>query len=126
MKRVCKGLTVIALIFLMTPPAEAQFSGRDLADEWKAYQRATSKTSGMRTDQVQAADYMGFLQGVWYAAGYYSLKAHAVGAGVTVNQTCHVVGRYLDAHPERWHEPAVILVVDALNEAFPEFPTKKK
>jgi hypothetical protein len=36
------------------------------------------------------------------------------------------VGKYLDAHTERLHEAAVILVVDALSEAFPVFPRKGK
>ena len=36
------------------------------------------------------------------------------------------MGKYLDAHTERWHEAAVILVLDALSEAFPAFPRKGK
>jgi hypothetical protein len=126
MKRIGKGLLVIIFIVLFAPMAEAQFSGQDLVDEWKAYQRVTSKSSGKRTDQVQAADYMGFLQGVWDTASYYDFTPHGAGKGMTVHDLCRLVGKYLERHPERWHEPAVILVMDALNEAFPSFPTRRK
>jgi hypothetical protein len=127
MKRVCKGgLIVIALIFLFTPLAEAQFSGHDLVDEWKAYQRASSKSSLKRADQVQAADYMGFLQGVWDTASYYGFTPHGMGKGMIVHDLCCVVGKYLDSRPDRWNEAAVILVMDALNEAFPTFATRRE
>jgi len=51
------------------------FTGLELVDEWKAYQRASSKSSGMKTDQIQGADYMGFLQGVWHTASNSSLSS---------------------------------------------------
>ena len=43
----------------------------------------------------------------------------AVTAGVTADQLRRVVVKYLKAHPEETHEPAVLLVTVALREAFP-------
>jgi hypothetical protein len=47
-------------------------------------------------------------------------------SGVALEGALNAVGKYLDAHTERLHEAAVILVVDALSEAFPVFPRKGK
>ena len=38
---------------------------------------------------------------------------------VTVGQLRRVVVKYLNSHPEKTHDPAVVLVVVALREAFP-------
>ena len=126
MRRAWKGLILLGFIFLSTPLAEAQFSGRDLVDGWNAYQRASSKSSGKRTDQIQAADYMGFILGVWNSASYYNPTFHVVAKGITLRELCHVVGKYLDKHPERWNEAAVILAVDAIHQEFPTFPRREK
>jgi hypothetical protein len=42
---------------------------------------------------------------------------------VTPGQIFAIVAKYLNNHPEKWNEPAVILVVEAIKEAFPQ---KKK
>jgi hypothetical protein len=47
-------------------------------------------------------------------------------SGVAPEGALNAVGKYLDAHTERWHEAPVILVVDALSEAAPAFPRKGK
>jgi hypothetical protein len=39
--------------------------------------------------------------------------------GVTAGQAIRIVTKYLNAHPERLHRDAHILVVEALREAFP-------
>ena len=126
MKGICKGLIVMALIFLISPVAEAQFfTGATLMDEWKAFQRANAgqlQPSDTITDAIKNGHYMGFVMGVWNTANYY----YVTPGGITGAQMFHVVGKYLEEHPQRWHESAVILVVDALNQAFPQFPTKKK
>ena len=38
---------------------------------------------------------------------------------VTIGQLCAVVTKYLKANPEKWHQSALKLVLDALQEAFP-------
>lgn len=40
-------------------------------------------------------------------------------AGLQNQQAARIVVKYLRAHPERLHEPAVLLVTLALSEAFP-------
>jgi len=43
--------------------------------------------------------------------------------GVTLGQVCAVTGKYLEDHPERLHEFAIISIINALNKAW---PAKKK
>jgi len=124
MKRICKGLIAIAFVFLSSSVAEAQFfTGHMLVDDWKAYQRVESRQlrdSDMIGDTIKNGHYMGFVMGVWNTADYY----YTTPGGITGGQMFHVAGKYLDQHPERWHEGAVTLVVDAFKEAFPTFPKR--
>jgi len=120
MKRIWKGLIVIAIVFYITPIAEAQWTGNDLVQGWKVFQRG-ERTAQM-ADVAYEGSYIGYIMGVCQAINYY----HNIASSFTVGQACNVVGKYLDEHPERLHEAAIVLVVDALNQAFPTFPTKKK
>jgi hypothetical protein len=38
---------------------------------------------------------------------------------VTVGQVRNIVVRYLEEHPEEWHYSSIVLVTNALDEAFP-------
>lgn len=50
----------------------------------------------------------------------------SIPSGVAPEGALNAAGKYLDAHTERWHEAAVILVADVLSEAFQAFPRKGK
>jgi hypothetical protein len=124
MKRICKGLIVMALILLITPLAEAQFTGHELVEGWKVYQRMLAgQAVAEKTDAFRWGHYLGFVTGIAHAVSYYY---GGIPSGSTVNQECNIVGKYLDEHPERWHEEPAILVIDALAQAFPTFPKKSK
>jgi hypothetical protein len=62
-----------------------------------------------------AGYYMGFIGSVseTYADGNIYMKNSA-----TRSQIFAAVSKYLHDHPERWNEPAVALVTDALDELF--------
>ena len=120
MNRIWKGLIVIAFIFLISAVAEAQWTGNDLVQGWKASQLGEKATQ--TADVAYQGSYIGYIMGVCQATNYY----HNIASSFTVGQACNVVGKYLDEHPERLHEAAITLVMDALSQAFPQFPTKKK
>jgi len=121
MKRICKGLIVMAFVFLTSPLAEAQMTGQILVNGWKAFQGAESKSSTLE-DKCLGGIYTGFIVGICDATSHY----FNIPSSVTTEEALNVVGKYLDSHTERWNEPAVILAVDALHQAFPAVPKKKK
>ena len=125
MKRICKGLLVIASIFLISTVAEAQFyRGEKLVEDWKAYKMMLASQPVKSPELVQRmANYVGYVVGVCDA--YFDLIA--VPPEMTVDQIPNAVGEYLDDHPEEWHEPAVHLVIQALMERITrQVPEKKK
>ena len=117
MKRICKGLIVMALIFLISPLAEAEMRGQMLVDGWNDYQNM--KLQGWRSSELGGV-YMGYVSGICDATSF------SFPSGTKNEQVFDLVGKYLDEHLERWHEPAVILVLDALRAAFPKVPAEKK
>jgi len=125
MKRICEGLTVFAIVLLISTVAEAQFyQGQKLVEDWKAYKIVLAPQPVRSPVLVERmANYVGYVVGVCDA--YFDLIA--VPPEITVDQIPNVVGEYLDDHPEEWHEPAVHLVVQALMERITrQVPEKKK
>lgn len=125
MKRILKGLIVIALVLLISQTVEAQAPADDLREGWKLYERFVR--SGAETppplDAFKMGGYAGYVVGVWDTTVYYFYSD--TNYNVSKDQLCHVVGKYLDAHPERWNEPARALVTTAILQAFPP-PVAKK
>ncbi len=120
MKRTCLVLMVVAFVFLISPVAEAQLSAQSLGRGWKAYQRMQAGQAS-QSDQLDASLYIGYINGIVDAASYY----RSYSSQVTLRDACDVVGKYLDRNPELWHGNANYLVVEALSQSFPEFPTIK-
>ena len=63
---------------------------------------------------------MGFVTGTWYA--FTSIEGQTWFCDPpngTVGQMIKVVQKYLADHPERLHEEALQLVLDAYGDAFP-------
>jgi len=120
MKRIWKGLNLIAFVFLITPLAEAQLSSPELVAGWKAFQRMQAGQASPSESRA-ASMYIGYIYGIADAASYYRSGSDQV----TVKDVGHVVGKFLDENPERLHGSAIYLVVEALSQAFPQFPTTK-
>jgi hypothetical protein len=114
------GLIVTLFILLISPVAEAQLSAQSLGRGWKAYQRMQVGQAS-QSEQLDASFYIGYISGIVDAASYY----RSFSSQVTVDKACIAVGQYLDKYPELWHGNANYLVVEALSQAFPEFPTIK-
>jgi hypothetical protein len=68
----------------------------------------------------------GHIMGVIESHSYYSSRwkesaqrDFAAPSGSTIEELVGVVEKYLGTHPESWNLPAVILIHEALTEAFP-------
>ena len=68
----------------------------------------------------------GHIMGVAESHSYYSSRwkecarrDFAPPSRSTIEELVRVVEKYLQTHPESWNQPAVILIHDALTEAFP-------
>jgi hypothetical protein len=88
-----------------------------------------------RGDTINGAHCIGYVAGV--IDDHFSCQIHETSAaaldptkhlclpdGVTPNQAVRVIVKWLEDHPARLHETAVILALDALRDGFP-CPQKK-
>jgi hypothetical protein len=95
-------------------------SGSQLMEDWQLYQsyqnmKSKGETSKIDTrTMVVAAHFIGYVTGV---ADARSSILH-VPDGVTSAQLCSIVGQYLEAHPNEWHENGADLIVKAIRNAF--------
>jgi hypothetical protein len=106
---------VLCVIFVFSFDSAFAMSGNELVDGMRVYLKADKNYT--KADYLLAGNYLGYVQGVAeVTASDYSLPN-----GVTADQLCHTVAKFLEKHPERWNEPASRLVRNALQEAFPSF-----
>ncbi len=97
-------------------PSEQEVSfafllGNDLVDMMREYDRVMKKVSNINS--AAASAYHAYIMGVCDAQGdkfEYQLEADS-------HQTCAIVGVYLKAHPEKWHQNAAQIVLEALKNA---------
>ena len=68
-------------------------------------------------DYAKAEKYMAYIIGVYDATSY----AYNTPSSLTKGQVMFVVTEYLKNHPEQWGDPASLLVIRALKEAFPKY-----
>jgi Rap1a immunity proteins len=123
MKPIYHGLIVILFVFLISSVADAEFyNGQKLVEDWKAY-KMMSKPKPLKSPKLLQgmAHYMGYVVGV--IDSNYDLIFFP--PDVTVEQLFRAVGKYLDVHPEKWQEPAVNLVLQALMEHLSGEESKK-
>jgi hypothetical protein len=114
MKRIWVGFGVVAFVLLISSIANAEFyTGQKLVEDWKAY-KAMSKPEPLKSPkQLQGmAYYKGYVLGV--IDSNYDLIIFP--PDVTVERLFEAVGIYLEQHPEKWNEPAVNLVLRAIEE----------
>jgi hypothetical protein len=89
------------------------YSGNELVELMGEYDRAEANASGVSYFKV--GNYGGYILGIYDGTRYtYSMPESA-----TKGQVLAVVTKYLKNHPEKWTEPAAVLVIEALQEAFP-------
>jgi Rap1a immunity proteins len=124
MKGIWKGLIIITFVLLIGPVADAEFyAGQKLVEDWNAY-KMMSKPKPLKSPKLLQgmAHYMGYVVGV--IDSNYDLIFFP--PDVTVEQLFKAVGTYLETHPEKWQEPAVNLVLQALMEHLAREESKKE
>ncbi len=94
-------------------------SGYDLVSLWREYKKIDS---GQIAVDINIGDYRGYVAGVCDVCNRWIFTTPE---GTTQGQVCAVVGKWLENHPHRWHESAMLLVICALQEAFP-YQRKKR
>jgi hypothetical protein len=95
-------------------------TGNDLVRVWREYKKLEV---GQPANEVNIGDYRGYLAGVCDVCNRWLFTTSD---GATQGQVCSIVGKWLDEHPQRWNEPAMSLVIEALQKAFPFRPEKRK
>jgi hypothetical protein len=114
-------LLLIALMFafvIFNDYAWGQFrTGSDLVMLWRSHQQVVNRPGNTTGEEVQKSMWFkGYVSGVVDAR----VNTLYVPPGVIASQLCHIVGQYLDAHPNEWHENGADLVVKAIRNAFPK------
>ena len=109
---------VFVLLFLIGVPGSVYsggISGNQLVENMREYENF-DMDSFDPGQVLKAAHYMGYVGGVADILQNFGLiRAEKA----THGQYFAVVAKFLKANPEKWHQSAMILVVDALLEAFP-------
>jgi hypothetical protein len=89
------------------------YSGNDLIPLMQENEKTDAHGSGV--DWNKAYEYNTYVIGVYDATEYQ----YTIPASANRRQIVAVVAKYLKNHPEEWGDPAAILVIKALREAFP-------
>jgi len=90
-------------------------SGSELVRLWRAYQLVESHKA-TQSEIIDGVMFMGYMEGVADALrDKFNRPPH-----VTTSQLCNIAGKYLDAHPNEWHENGADLVMRSLQDAFPK------
>ncbi|MEI6847742.1 MAG: Rap1a/Tai family immunity protein [Chlorobiaceae bacterium] len=95
-------------------------TGNDLVRVWQEYKKFDA---GQPAHEVNVGDYRGYVAGVCDVCNRWLFTTPD---GATQGQVCSVVGKWLEEHPNQWTEPAMSLVIQALQEAFPFRREKKR
>lgn len=115
MKRLAVALMLV--LFICTPvlASSSYEDGYSLQQDWREYQKSQQGQKDYNLFKV--AFYMGYVTGV---VDSLNGVAFTTTVGVTVDQNCAVVGKYIDDHPSEWNLEANYLVKKAMMKAFPK------
>lgn len=115
MKRVlASGLVMLFASFHVMAAWQYGLSGNTLADYMREYDRANRGESNV--DWGKAWAFRGYVLGIFdigNGALFYPSDP------IPAEQAQAIVAKYIAESPARWAEPAPVLVVDALAQAFP-------
>lgn len=122
-------LGTLLFVVLMCPSVKCQFTdGQELLEWSKCYQahdkgeKCYSLKYGLVDDPVVFFQYASYILGV--VDSMLINDQLTIPDGVKGQQLFAVVDKYLATNPGRLHYPAVVLVMEAMNEAFP--PDQKR
>jgi hypothetical protein len=118
MKAIYGIAIVIAFVFAATSLGYAQWgTSKVLMEGWKAFQKVeTNDKSVVPSEYLLAGAYAGYIMGFLHG----TMDTYKIPARETPKQLFEVVGKYLDAHQDKWSEPPYKIVFQALSKAFPK------
>lgn len=118
-------LVLCAFALVATTPLQADsyrfIMGNNLVEYMRAHERAEAGKCS-KEDDWKPFMYIGYIRAA--SEMFFSLRPISIPKGTTVEQCIAIVTKYLKEHPEKWHEYAVLLVIEALDEAFPKKDAK--
>lgn len=126
MKR-CWIVIVLCLVPLAALFARESADGHHLHSEWKAYERVQGNGAPDKADIATSGVYMGYVRGICDTLTNVDAlsgvsRPFEIPPAVSMAKVYAVVGKYLDDHPELWSSPAIWLVMQALENAYPRAP----
>jgi hypothetical protein len=107
-----KARLAVAILLALTMPAGAQSSANEMLSGCKGL--IGDKTPPLR-EALRQGRCAGYVAGLVYARSVYL----CVPEGATPEQGVRVVIKYIEARPERMHEPFGKLALEALEQAWP-------
>jgi hypothetical protein len=105
------GLILVAALATASAPSHAQVTTGATLVQWE------DEDNPMLTGWIKGAAEA--WQGAYYASGERLPNWCLPDGKVTVGQVQAVVMKYTRASPEKWHQPATLLVAQALIDSFP-------
>jgi hypothetical protein len=114
MKKILSALCLFITLFSATAIAFPYRTGNDLITGWREYQKWTA---GQQYDKLEVLYYMGYVHGA-FDGNFIMLKYP--NDGISVQQICSIVGRWLDDHPQAWSKPSGVIVCVSILDAMPE------
>ena len=119
-----RTFTTVALLLSSTCAVAAFWDGHELVLHMRDYELLAHYVPADRTVPVSAGDYRAYILGVFDVLT--SNGSVCIMHTTTAGEVSTVVTEFLEANPQRWSEPAYVLVRDALQEAFPCGPSHRK
>ena len=92
-------------------------TANQLIEEMEEYKKADEAKSDNDADFVKATSFASYVIAIYDVNLLYKQTCPA--ETVTRNQIWNVVIQWIEDNPTRWHEPAAVLVSQALQSSFP-------
>ena len=111
-------MIVFAAIWIAVASSQAACfnNGQDLVNGWREHQKIMNNSPAER-DYLSASRFTGYVTGV---ADALDTIMFDIPEGTTKDQIVAIVGKYLEANPDKWQFGGSVLVVNALKGAFPK------
>jgi hypothetical protein len=110
--------TLVLLVLMACCKVANAMTAGELAEKGDADRRIKLTRTSQQGDDIAASIFLGYVTAtidMAREAGGVCKQKH----DVTGEQIFATVEVYLDQHPERWHEPAAKVVLDALQTVVP-------
>lgn len=117
-------MVAMALTFV-TKESHADFiNGGELAAWARSYDKLESKQTTSKAEFRDSMAFVGYIDGTIDTFAVFAVvnkgnPKYRLPPGTSRTQLAAVISKYLRNHPEKWNNPAPIMVIDALIKSFP-------